>query len=290
MKLFNTLAISLLSLSSTVLAADSWSFQDATLTIRDKGAGVDGGDKESLDPTTKFSGKQLSLSPNGALKIALTATEGKTAKRPHQAWLTLHEPLTGLEESLLFTINEKGKGKIEVTQKDLPYQLLTSSQPLQATILLASFGQTAAYTHHAFDLTISAPSDLASTSSPPPSERYGRKEEIHHIFRSDPQSPPRIISLFFTLTVLAMLPGLYGVWAFLGGNLGHFGTAMGKAPMAHGLFLGSIVAMEGVFGLYYVGMRLFSVLPLAGVVAVVMYISGSRALTEVQERRLQGQR
>ena len=38
--------------------------------------------------------------------------------------------------------------------------------------------------------------------------RYGKRPEIHHIFRADPKSPPVIISLFFTVAVLATLPGL----------------------------------------------------------------------------------
>ena len=48
--------------------------------------------------------------------------------------------------------------------------------------------------------------------------------------------------------------------------------------------------MEGVFFLYYYSWTLFQTLPVAGVVAIVAYVSGSRALTEVQERRLAGQR
>lgn len=76
----------------------------------------------------------------------------------------------------------------------------------------------------------------------------------------------------------------------LGGNLDHFGKAFGAKPVAHGLFFGSIVAMEGVFFLYYSSWNLFQTLPVAAVVGVVAYVSGSHALTEVQERRLAGQR
>lgn len=38
--------------------------------------------------------------------------------------------------------------------------------------------------------------------------RYGKREEIHHIFKDDPQSPPKVISLVFTLAVVAMVPAL----------------------------------------------------------------------------------
>ena len=46
---------------------------------------------------------------------------------------------------------------------------------------------------------------LPSESSP---TRYGKLPEIHHTFKSDPQSPPKIITIFFTALVLVALPGL----------------------------------------------------------------------------------
>lgn len=99
-----------------------------------------------------------------------------------------------------------------------------------------------------------------------------------------------IISGAFAFAVLLTLPSLLGLWVGLGGNLDHASKAFGANPVAHGLFFGSIVAMEGVFFLYYYTWTLFQTLPAAGIVGVVAYVSGSRALTEVQERRLAGQR
>ena len=120
--------------------------------------------------------------------------------------------------------------------------------------------------------------------------RYGKLSEIHHIFRDDPKSPPTIISATFTLAVLATLPALLGVWLFLGANFNHLSKAMGAAPVSHGLFFGSIVAMEFIFFLYYSSWTLFQTLPAAGLVGIVAFISGSKALSEVQERRLAGLR
>lgn len=48
--------------------------------------------------------------------------------------------------------------------------------------------------------------------------------------------------------------------------------------------------MEAVFFLYYSGLKLFAVLPIMGVVGVVALLSGTKALSEVQTRRLAGQR
>ena len=121
-------------------------------------------------------------------------------------------------------------------------------------------------------------------------ERYAKKDEIHHTFRPDQKSPPKIISLVFTLAVLATLPLLFGSWLLLGSNLKGLSSAISTAPLAHSIFFGSLVAMEGVFAMYYLSWRLFRVLPIAGVVGVVACLSGAKALSEVQKRRIAGQR
>ena len=126
--------------------------------------------------------------------------------------------------------------------------------------------------------------------APEKPQRYAADEEIHHIFREEPRSPPKVISLVFAAAVLAALPVLLGAWVTLGANASHFGKAFGNAPISHALFYGSILAMEGIFFLYYTSWKLFQVLPAAAVVGLVAFVSGNRALSEVQERRLAGLR
>ena len=65
---------------------------------------------------------------------------------------------------------------------------------------------------------------------------------------------------------------------------------MSDAPLSHALFVGSIIGIEGVFFLYYTVWNLFQTLPVLAALGVVAFLSGSRALTEVQERRLAGLR
>lgn len=48
--------------------------------------------------------------------------------------------------------------------------------------------------------------------------------------------------------------------------------------------------MEGIFACYYTKLNLFQTLPLAGGVGIVGFLSGSKALSEVQARRLAGER
>lgn len=79
-------------------------------------------------------------------------------------------------------------------------------------------------------------------------------------------------------------------WIFLGGNVNHIQKALSAAPLAHALFVGSITSLEGILFLYYSSWNLFQTLPALAVAGLVAFLSGSRALTEVQDRRLAGSR
>ena len=178
--------------------------------------------------------------------------------------------------------------------------------PLDASIVIGSFGSSKAYNEKAFKLSVeSDPNTPADTTSKP--VRYGKMPEINHIFRSDPKSPNVLLSLIFSGAVSVTIPILLGVvstlrplsahftdssfqWAFLGGNFSHISTAFQKAPAAHVLFYGSIISMEVVFFLYYTSWNLFQTLPVIFGIGIVTFLSGSRALTEVQQRRLAGLR
>ncbi|KAF2876953.1 Dolichyl-diphosphooligosaccharide--protein glycosyltransferase subunit Swp1 [Massariosphaeria phaeospora] len=241
-----------------------------------------------LSPSTALS-KSVSLGGTDSLKLLLTTTDGKKAKRPHQAFLTLTDPTTGLEESFIFNVKESGKAKVDLTQKDLPHQFLTSSKPISASIVIASFGASEPYKSKVFDLDIARDPNVP-LAVPEKPVRYAAEQEIHHVFREGPRSPPKIITLVFAAAVLGALPVLFGVWLTLGANADHVGKALGGAPISHALFYGSVIAMEGIFFLYYTSWNLFQTLPAAAVVGAVAFLSGSRALSEVQERRLAGLR
>ncbi|KAK8071984.1 oligosaccharyltransferase subunit ribophorin ii [Apiospora saccharicola] len=286
MRFLRSFIPSLLLAAGAAQAASSWGFDDATLAVGSKKA--DSSVKE------KFSDKSLpkktvDFGNTDTLKIILTAKEGGKAKRPHQAFLTLQETETGLEAPFVFTTKESGKATVDIKHSDLPVQLLKSTKPLKATLTLASFGSSTGYNSRIFDVEIRQDPNAV----PPVYEkplRYGKLEEIHHIFKDDPQSPPKVISLVFALAVAAMVPVLLiGTFA-LGGNFSHLQKAMSSAPVSHGIFYGSIIAMEFVFYMYYSTWNLFQVLPVIGVVGVTTLLSGSKALSEVQRRRLAGER
>lgn len=93
------------------------------------------------------------------------------------------------------------------SQKDLPVQLLTSPEPLQASLVLGSFGSATPSVSPAFDIVVQLdPAVNAPVYEAP--LRYGKLPEIHHIFRDDPKSPPVIVSAVFALAVIATVPAL----------------------------------------------------------------------------------
>ncbi|KIW26235.1 uncharacterized protein PV07_09348 [Cladophialophora immunda] len=284
------------TLGSLAAAASTWTFADASLSVTSKGsaAAKDGGVKEKLTPSQPLS-KPILLGSSDTLKITLTTQEGKSAKRPHQAFLLLQDQEGRLDVSYPFSVKESGKAKVEVTHKDLPVQFLTSSLAtnstpgLSASIIIASFSTTPGYNSPAFTLQVKTDSNTPVPAAEKPL-RYGKLPEIHHIFRSDPKSPPAIISLVFLAAVVGTLPLLAGAWLALGLNLSSLPKAFSASPISHACFVSSIAGIEFVFFLYYTSWNLFQTLPVLGVLGVTAFLSGSRALTEVQERRLAGTR
>ncbi|KAJ5579835.1 uncharacterized protein N7459_005820 [Penicillium hispanicum] len=277
----------LASAAIPVAAAATWGFTDATVAVQPKGAGVNGGFKEQFTASNPLS-KPISLAGADTLRVSLTAQEGNSAKRPHQAFLLLQDSQTGLDISYPFTVKENGKSRVELTQKELPVQFLSLPDPVDARVVIGSPGSSKAYDSSVFKLSIKRQPDAPVPTADVP--RYGKLPEIHHIFKDSPTSPPVVITLAFLAMVGATLPVLGALWLFLGANVNHLSTALKSAPLPHAVFLGSLFAFEGIFVLYYTSWNLFQILPAAAVVGAVAFVSGSRALGEVQGRRLAGQR
>ncbi|EEH47008.1 uncharacterized protein PADG_03106 [Paracoccidioides brasiliensis Pb18] len=276
----------LLSVLPSTWAGSGWGFDDATVEITPKSQGIGEGLRKRLSENTPLS-QPLSFGDSDILKLSLTTQEDHSAKRPHQAFLLLEDLDTGLDLSYPLNARESGKARLELAQKDLPTQFFQSSKPIEARFVIASFGSAKGYDDPVFRLDITRDASVSEQPLPP---RYGKLKEIHHIFKADPKSPPLIVTLVFVIAVLAAFPVLAGLWVYLGVNLNHLQLALESSPVPHMLFLGSIVGLEGIFFLYYTSWNLFQTLPAALAVGAVAIISGSRALSEVQERRLAGLR
>ncbi|KAI0178795.1 Dolichyl-diphosphooligosaccharide--protein glycosyltransferase subunit Swp1 [Hypoxylon sp. FL1284] len=290
MRFLQSVLAPLLLAAGAAQAASSWGFDDAKLSvIPKKAAGGKDKDVRQFNDKSPLAATPVTFDSSDSLKLLLTIKEGGKGKRPHQAFLVLRQPSTDLEAPFPLTVKESGKATVEIKHGDLPVQFVASQEPLQASVVLASFGSSEGLQKPLFNVEVTRDPAAAPLVYERPL-RYGKQPEIHHTFRADPKSPPKLISLVFVLAVLATLPVLFVSWLVLGANVSHVSSALGAAPVAHGVFFGSIVAMEGVFYMYYLSWNLFQTLPVIGVVGTAAFLSGAKALGEVQSRRLAGQR
>lgn len=200
-------------------------------------------DERSLTPGKPLA-KEFDLGPNDSLKVILTTQEGKSAKRPHQAFLLLKDSSSNLDVSYPLSVKESGKAKVDLvcgqhasnghnltelqTQKELPTQFLKSQSKVSASLVIASFGSSTGYKSEAFSLNVISDKGVSASTAEKPL-RYGKLPEIHHIFRADQKSPNVLISTIFTLGAIAALPILLG--------------AVGCARPDHGYLLTLLVAV-----------------------------------------------
>ncbi|CUS08201.1 unnamed protein product [Tuber aestivum] len=279
-----------LAFSSLAAAASgAWTFEDAQAVIAAKGGKAEA---YKFSPTKPIKGA-INLGPKDILKVSLTVKEDSKVGRPHQAFLLVQEPESKVEAFFPLNVKElSGKAKVDLSHKDLPAFLLTAPS-LSLSLVLGSFGQSTASI-----ATIGNVEPLLDPAAKALLEKqkqkdigegtvvYRAKDEIRHVFRADPQSPPKIITLVFLLSVLAGLGGLFVVWfPILGGNLSHLPKALKAAPISHPLFFASLLSLEGIFFMYYTQWNLFQTLAGMAVVGPVALFSGSRALREVRARR-----
>lgn len=78
---------------------------------------------------------------------------------------------------------------------------------------MAGFGSSTPYGSHVFDLEVKPDANAPLPAYEKPL-RYGKKEEIHHIFKPDPKSAPKIVSLVFVLAIAATVVVLFGAVSY----------------------------------------------------------------------------
>ena len=56
----------------------------------------------------------ITLKAAESLRVTFKTTNGGKARKPHQAFLTLTNPDSGLEEAFAIAVQENGKGKLDL--------------------------------------------------------------------------------------------------------------------------------------------------------------------------------
>ncbi|KAG2186152.1 hypothetical protein INT43_002590 [Umbelopsis isabellina] len=121
-------------------------------------------------------------------------------------------------------------------------------------------------------------------------DEFGVQPEIVHQFRAPEKMPPKIISLLASLIVLAPWVALIVGWSSLGYTpakiVGSIKQNSAASTLAIASFLGTLAAIEFLFFNYWTHLNLFQTLGYLSVLSVVAFITGQRALTAIQLKRL----
>ncbi|KAI9497913.1 Dolichyl-diphosphooligosaccharide--protein glycosyltransferase subunit Swp1 [Zychaea mexicana] len=115
------------------------------------------------------------------------------------------------------------------------------------------------------------------------------RPEIHHVFREAEAMPPTWFSQLFTLIALSPWLVLVIGWLGLGVTpvkvLGELASGPSMRPISIIGFLGSLVAVEYLFYLYWMRLNIFETLSYLALLLPVVFVFGQQALGQVQARR-----
>ncbi|GAB5592374.1 hypothetical protein Unana1_07274 [Umbelopsis nana] len=128
---------------------------------------------------------------------------------------------------------------------------------------------------------------LATAMAAGVEDQFAVQPEIVHQFRAPEKMPPKLISQFASLVVLApwiaLLAGLGYTPAKVISSLTQGSVASTVSILS---FLGTLAGIEVLFYCYWTHLNLFQTLGYLSVLSVVAFFTGQRALTAVQEKRL----
>lgn len=260
----------------TYVNAAAWTFSAAKFEIS--------GSPYTFGPTSPP--LALTLKPDNKLKLLLTIKEDDTAKKPHQAMLIVKDTFSELEASLVIPVKSNGRGILSINYSDFGPALL-ENKSLDLTLVLGSFGDSKPLSKHVATIMVQGDDKEQVYVKP---LRYGALPEITHTFRAPQKMPSAVISVAFSVILIAGLFGLFAGWMSVQVNFDAASTALMNAPIAYSIFLGSLFAIEGALFVYWTHLRIMAALGLLAALSVPAFFSGRNALRETEKRRKAGLR
>ncbi|CAG8556987.1 402_t:CDS:2, partial [Racocetra fulgida] len=199
--------------------------------------------------------KPIQLTTGDDFKMIFIINDKQTQKgvQPHQAFLTLTSEKSGNQIPIIVRVRENGKSK---DMKSAPNELLSSPGNYSLDLIIGTFSHNDPLKYHIGTLDV----DVPVISSEPSTVVYGPKPEINHIFRPDEKLPPIWLSYTPGSTLMSLL------------------------------FLSSILAIEVLFYNYWTHLNIFQTLSWLTGLSIVAFITGQKALSDVQKWRLLGLR
>jgi oligosaccharyltransferase complex subunit delta (ribophorin II) len=225
----------------------------------------------------------VALSPAATFKLSFTVTDGGSGVEPQQAFIVFRD--TQDDESapvnLQLGVKPTGKTTYYMDTAKIPSRLAQTSGALEASLVLSHNGDGYKTTLGRFSLPASA---LTEKPAPPTLGNgiyFAPQPEITHTFRPDEKEIPVIKASLGAFAVFApwmTLIALVGsVWPSV--------TVKSPPTMMYAWFV-CLVALEALILRYWIGLRLYQLLPpFIGLGAITAYV-GTVALRAARVERL----
>ncbi|GMK56707.1 hypothetical protein CspeluHIS016_0305470 [Cutaneotrichosporon spelunceum] len=223
------------------------------------------------------------VSPAGTFKLTFTVTDGDSGVVPQQAYIVFRD--TRDDESAPVTlqlgVKPTGKTTYYIDTAKIPQALAHTSGVLEASLVLSNGAEGYKTTLGGFSLPESSLSEKPADRTLGNGIHFTPQPEITHTFREDEKEIPAIKSIlgaFAVITPWMTLVALIGaVWPNL---------QLKKPPTMMYAWFVCLVALEALILRYWIGLRLYQLLPPFIVLGAITAYVGTIALRAARVERL----
>ncbi|KAK7205841.1 hypothetical protein BZA70DRAFT_277183 [Myxozyma melibiosi] len=199
MRFFQLLAAA--GLAAPLVSA--WTFKDASLSITEKAGTLQ---TESFSTSKKLAeAVSLPITATARFRFVIESEEGGRSI-PHQTYIQISDPSTGLETSFPADVRDNGRSRVDIEYKLIPKALLGPDKPLLCKLIIGSFG-----TEESLIAEIGTIVPQFKGEPSPSPLRFGPRPEIIHIFKSDPRYISESVASIVSFSVVALGVLLLGV-------------------------------------------------------------------------------
>ncbi|OCF31126.1 oligosaccharyltransferase complex subunit delta (ribophorin II) [Kwoniella heveanensis BCC8398] len=230
----------------------------------------------------------ITLTDQSIFKLAFTVIDTTTGESvyPQQANLLFEDPKGG-DVTLPVTVKGNGKAQITINTAKPHPALLPTHGSFHLTLLLSALDTLQPLSYPLGELTLPSsillPTARGRHDLPP---RQGEpafkpEQEIAHTFKEDEKTVG--LAKAGLGVIVTLLP-----WGLLFGLLGKIFPSLNfqTPPVSSYVFLLVLTAIEGLIFVYWVGLKLYQLLPAFLGLSVIATYTGIVALRELRARRL----
>ncbi|KAL1925538.1 uncharacterized protein VTP21DRAFT_421 [Calcarisporiella thermophila] len=225
--------------------------------------------------------RSLTLDTDDSLVISLKILNTATNKgiQPHQAIAIFSQKETGEQISRVLQVRESGRARLELPTGDA----IDSPGAYNVELVLGTFDAPLPLIYKIGTVVLPG----SSKSERSTRTVYGVKPEITHTFRQPEKTAPEWVNKAFVLIVLSPWLLLIIGWVAIGITPSYLSPLFSStSTLIYSVaFFATLLSIEYLLYLYWVRLNIFQAIAGLSVLGLGAFVTGQRALTEIQVRR-----